>query len=202
MDSILYTSTSNIEDYTKQHKNILGVSSFWFLFVGLCGIENKYNYIKFCGSYIIICGILSLIFWYDPVLNSINHWLDKYIATIYFIQFFIINFNYNCKYLDLNRTCFLLESIVIFFIISEYFLKKQDLHNAFWSHIIFRYICYVGLLIAFVQQLSINFIVIFTVIYFIHIFYLLLLDNIEYEMELFIASIFLIQILYYKLNLK
>ena len=103
MDSILYTSTSNIEDYTKQHKNILGVSSFWFLFVGLCGIKNSNNYIKFCGSYIIICGILSLIFWYNPVLNSINHWLDKYIATIYFIQFFIINLHY--RYLDLNRTC-------------------------------------------------------------------------------------------------
>ena len=200
MNSILYTSTSNIENYTKQHKNILGVSSFWFLFVGLCGIENKYNYIKFCGSYIIICGILSLIFWYDPVLNSINHWLDKYIATIYFIQFFIVNLHY--RYLDLHKTCFLLASIIIFFIISDKFLQKQDLHNAFWSHIIFRYICYVGLLIAFVQHLSIEFIVVFTVIYFIHIFYLLLLDNIEYEMELFIASIFLVQILYYKLNLK
>ena len=189
MDSILYTSTSNIEDYTKQHKNILGVSSFWFLFVGLCGIKNSNNYIKFCGSYIIICGILSLIFWYNPVLNSINHWLDKYIATIYFIQFFIINLHY--RYLDLNRTCFLLASIIIFFIISDKFLKKQDLHNAFWSHIIFRYICYIGLLIAFVQQLSINFIVIFTVIYFIHIFYLLLLNNIEYEMELFKLIIFI-----------
>jgi len=83
MDSIIYTSTSNIEDYTKQHKNILGVSSFWFLSVGLCGVKNNSNYIKFCGYYIIICGILSLIFWYNPVLNSINHWLDKYIATIY-----------------------------------------------------------------------------------------------------------------------
>lgn len=192
MDSILYTSTSNIEDYSKQHKNILGVSSFWFLFVGLCGIKNSNNYIKFCGSYIIICGILSLIFWYDPVLNSINHWLDKYVATIYFIQFFIINFYYNYKYLDLHKTCFLLISIIIFFIISDNFLKKQDLHNAFWSHIIFRYICYIGLLIAFVQQISINFIVIFTVIYFIHIFYLLLLDNIEYEMELFILLFFLL----------
>ena len=189
MDSILYTSTSNIEDYTKQHKNILGVSSFWFLFVGLCGIKNSNNYIKFCGSYIIICGILSLIFWYNPVLNSINHWLDKYIATIYFIQFFIINLHY--RYLDLNRTCFLLASIIIFFIISDKFLQINDLHNAFWSHIIFRYICYVGLLIAFVQQLSINFIVIFTVIYFIHIFYLLLLNNIEYEMELFKLIIFI-----------
>jgi hypothetical protein len=97
---------------------------------------------------------------------------------------------------------FLLASIIIFFIISDKFLQKQDLHNAFWSHIIFRYICYVGLLIAFVQHLSIEFIVVFTVIYFIHIFYLLLLNNIEYEMELFIASIFLVQILYYKLNLK
>lgn len=190
MDSILYTSTSNIEDYTKQQKNILGVSSFWFLFVGLCGIENKNSYIKFCGFYIIICGILSLIFWYDPVLNSINHFLDKYIATIYFIQFFIINFYYNYKYLDLNRTCFLLASIIIFFIISDKFLQINDLHNAFWSHIIFRYICYVGLLIAFVQQLSINYILVFTVIYFIHIFYLLLLDNIEYEMELFILQFF------------
>ena len=190
MDSILYTSTSNIEDYTKQQKNILGVSSFWFLFVGLCGIENKNSYIKFCGFYIIICGILSLIFWYNPVLNSINHWLDKYIATIYFIQFFIINLHY--RYLDLNRTCFLLASIIIFFIISDKFLKKQDLHNAFWSHIIFRYICYIGLLIAFVQHLSIDFIIVFTVIYFIHIFYLLLLDNIEYEMELFILLFFLL----------
>lgn len=190
MDSILYTSTSNIEDYSKQHKNILGVSSFWFLFVGLCGIKNSNNYIKFCGSYIIICGILSLIFWYDPVLNSINHWLDKYVATIYFIQFFIVNLHY--RYLDLDKTCFLLISIIIFFIISDKFLQKNDLHNAFWSHIIFRYICYVGLLIAFVQQISINFIVIFTVIYFIHIFYLLLLDNIEYEMELFILLFFLL----------
>ena len=176
MDSILYTSTSNIEDYTKQHKNILGVSSFWFLFVGLCGIENKNSYIKFCGSYIIICGILSLIFWYDPVLNSINHWLDKYIATIYFIQFFIINIYYNNKYLDLNRTCFLLASII-----SDKFLQINDLHNAFWSHIIFRYICYVGLLIAFVQQLSINYILVFTIIYFIHIFYLLLFDNMKWN---------------------
>lgn len=191
MDSILYTSTSNIEDYTKKHKNILGVSSFWFLFVGLCGIENKNSYIKFCGSYIIICGILSLIFWYDPVLNSINHFLDKYIATIYFIQFFIINAYKNYKYLALYKTVFLLASIIIFFIISDKFLQTNDLHNAFWSHIIFRYICYVGLLIAFVQHLSIDFIVLFTIIYFIHIFYLLLLDNIEYEMELFIASIFL-----------
>ena len=190
MDSILYTSTSNIEDYTKQHKNILGVSSFWFLFVGLCGIKNSNNYIKFCGSYIIICGILSLIFWYNPVLNSINHWLDKYIATIYFIQFFIINLHY--RYLDLNRTCFLLASIIIFFIISDKFLQINDLHNAFWSHIIFRYICYIGLLIAFVQHLSIDFIIVFTVIYFIHIFYLLLLDNIEYEMELFILLFFLL----------
>lgn len=195
MDTIVYGSTSNIEDYTRKHKDILGITSFWFLFVGLCGLKNTHKYIKFCSIYIIICGILSLLFWYDPKLNSVSHLLDRYVAILYFIQFYLINFCNKYKYLDFYNKFFLFISIIAFFIISDRFLQKKGLDNAFWSHIIFRYICYIGLFIAFIEQVSINFITLFTVIYFIHIFYLLLLDNIEYEMELFIVSIFLIQIL-------
>ena len=77
LNSILYTNTSNIENYTKQYKDILGLTSVWFLVVGYYGTKNQSNYIKFCGLYIVLCGLLSLLFWYNPICNSIYHYLDK-----------------------------------------------------------------------------------------------------------------------------
>ena len=184
LNSILYTNTSNIENYTKQYKDILGLTSVWFLVVGYYGTKNQSNYIKFCGLYIVLCGLLSLLFWYNPICNSIYHYLDKYIATIYFVQFFIVNLLTNCKYLHFSHKVALFSSIILFFVLSDYFLQKDDIVNAFWCHLLFRYICYVGLLWTYNPNIELIFR--FTIIYFTYNFYLLDKQDIEYIIELFI----------------
>ena len=53
LNSILYTNTSNIENYTKQYKDILGLTSVWFLVIGYYGTKNQSNFILNFADYIL-----------------------------------------------------------------------------------------------------------------------------------------------------
>ena len=161
-------SQNSVESYSPAQQELLGTSSIWFVVVGAAGLAHPHPYLRFCGAFIIVCGLLSMLFWWKPEQGGLRHLLDKYAATLYFVQFFVVNLISWFRFLSLLKMALYLSIIIAFFLASDLLLTRGDFDVACWAHLLYRYFCYVGLGATFVPGLRLEVVAACSCVYFLH----------------------------------
>ena len=141
----VFSTSSKVDEYTRTQKDALGSSSIWFIVVGATGLASPELYVKLCACHIIVCGLLSMLFWWKPVANGLRHVLDKYVALLFFMHFSVVNIASGFKFLPLADFASALISIIVLFLTSDTLLYWKDFTAACWAHLLYRHACYTGL---------------------------------------------------------
>jgi len=152
----------NNDFYIYRDKYILGLSTLWLL------VPFFYNILYSNDIYIeiiiFITTSISTIFWGYYSYNSLFHKLDNIFATSLFIL--LILFSYNNYYI-LPYTCF------IFYLLSNYFYKKNKKNYCLICHLIFRYIGFWWTMLIFSNLIiSFNIFIFYSLFYCFHILYI------------------------------
>lgn len=165
------------------YRFILGINSYWLLLplYNISIINN--NYLIYIHT--ILTSFISALFWFSNY-NKVLHFIDKINAITYFLHLL---------YRETSSNYSLYICVIIFYILSNYFNNKEKYIESLFAHLIFRK-C--GLCIIYLQltQKPENLYIII-ILFYLHLFYLLVLNNeniLLRSIEFFIGKFFIIYV--------
>jgi len=161
---------------------ILGITSLWLFIPSTYGLVNiynlEYNIVKILiYIYINFVSVISLIFWYKWMTTNIHYsiwyYLDRICSSILFCILFVFSiFSNNCIF----------DVILAFLIVVSYICGKTCYnHSKYYlsafCHLIFRYLGFIWTCYILFNNFNYNYLIILTIIYWLHITYLLYIYN-------------------------
>jgi hypothetical protein len=162
------------------YRFILGINSYWLL-LPLYEISITNNYLIYIHT--ILTSLISSLFWFSNY-NKLLHNIDRINAITYY---------FHLLYRETTYNYFLFICVIIFYILSNFFSYKEKYIESLFAHLTFRK-C--GLCIIYLQltQKPEN-IYIILILFYLHLFYLLVLNNkniLLRSLEFFMAKLFII----------
>lgn len=164
------------------YRFILGINSYWLL-LPLYEISITNNYLIILHT--ILTSFISALFWFSNY-NKLLHNIDRINAITYY---------FHLLYRETTYNYFLFICVIIFYILSYFFSYKEKHIESLFAHLTFRK-C--GLCILYLQltQKPEN-IYIILILFYLHLFYLLVLNNeniLLRSLEFFIGKFFIIYV--------
>ena len=171
-------------NYLPQHLiMILGITSLWLfipstyeLVINIYNLE--YNIVKILiYIYINFVSVISLICWYKWLITNIHYsiwyYLDCIFSRILFCILFVLSiFNNSCIY-DIILPLF----IVMSYICGKMCYNYSKYNLSVFCHLFFRYLGFMWTCYILLNNFSYNYLTILTIIYWLHIIYLLYIYN-------------------------
>ena len=143
---------------------ILSLTSFWLLYPLLfSSINNKTVYIII---HTIFTSLISALYWYNGIPDSLYHKLDKINARLYYLHLLFYKNNTILIY-------YLFLMTLIFYGFSLLFGFKDNNKNTLFAHLVFRKIGFYIVSLKIIDNLSLEHLVFLTVSYYCYIFIIL-----------------------------
>jgi hypothetical protein len=161
---------------------ILGINSFWLLFP-LYHISITDNYCIYIHT--ILTSFISAVFWFSNY-NKVLHNLDKIAAITYYCHLL---------YRNTSNNYFIFGYVIIFYILSHLLHYNNKTIESLFAHLTFRKCGFIILYLQLIPKPENIYNII--ILYYLHLFYLLLLNNENIVLrcvEFFIFKFFIIYV--------
>lgn len=162
---------------TPHNINIIGVTSLWLLFP-LCFyilyyIKSKNNVAitTIAAVWIFITCMVSYFMWKDYVPNSTFHTFDIYFARGTFMFLMYLTFFVNKHRISTRNKLLFPLGVCGFYILGCILQSYEKYDLSVWSHLMFRFIGFWWTYIQLNPVVSLNTLVITSLMYWIHILY-------------------------------
>ena len=107
--------------------SILFLIGLYFLIIKIINSKSVIKIEYFLVTLLVICTIVSVLFWSNPIKNSKMHKIDRLVARITIISFILYNIlfytSYNISYL------FIILAATIAFYTSHYYSSRDWISN-------------------------------------------------------------------------
>ena len=137
----------DVQDMPGRNKHILGITSLWMTIPVCNGILTLRESWK--GGTATLSLILTLVclastmFWSDPKSGPFWHKADKILAWIFGVAMvWCTVLPGEGRNLDAVTSCTIVFSILFFFLISDFFFRKNLADLQLLAHLLFRYVFY------------------------------------------------------------